>query len=89
MIRRKKFNIEVVVVNTREEIVDELGDKLDKILIMSQCVDKKVYDVHFAEELESKGAIIVPGRVTAPGSIFLIKTERISYFLAIVENGIL
>lgn len=68
--KAKGASILVVVVNTSEELEKELSSDIEKTLIMSQCVDKKVYNVEKVEELSKKGAVIVPGAITAPGSIF-------------------
>ena len=66
----KGYKISFKVVNTKEELLKEVDENPDETLIVSQCVDKKVYDVFLADKLEGKGTVIVPGKVTAPGSVF-------------------
>lgn len=66
----KKYEIPAKVVNTREELIKELNKSPGKTLILSQCVDKNVYNVKTAGELEELGAVVVPGKITAPGSVF-------------------
>ncbi|MBU0571895.1 MAG: hypothetical protein KJ995_06570 [Candidatus Omnitrophica bacterium] len=66
----KKCKIDICVVNTREELMGEVAREPGKTLVVSQCVDKKVYNVGVAEDFESMGVVIVPGKMTAPGSVF-------------------
>ncbi len=61
---------DVVVVNRREDLLKEVNADPDTTLVMSQCVDKNVYDLALAEEFHQKGIVLVPGIVTAPGSVF-------------------
>jgi len=68
--REKGYVIAVSVVNSREELMKEVSEDPGKTLLMSQCVDKNVYNVALAEELQRQGAIIVPGKATAPGGVF-------------------
>ncbi len=75
---RNGYKISVKVVNTRDELMKEVKGAPDEILIMSQCVDKYVYDVTLAGELERSGAVIVPGKVTAPGGVFSDKDSTYS-----------
>ena len=55
-----------------------------KTLLISQCVDKEVYNVNLAAELESKGVVLVPGKATAPGSVF---SDKDSTYRLLSENG--
>jgi len=73
--REKGWNIPGIVVNTREELLSEVEGNPSGVLVASQCVDKNIYDVRTADELTSKGVVIVPGRITAPGSIFSDKNS--------------
>lgn len=68
--RSRGLDIPAKVVNTRDELIGEVNQDPGNTLVMSQCVDKNVYNVDFAGELEVKGVVLVPGRVTAPGSVF-------------------
>jgi hypothetical protein len=61
--------IDICVVNTREELMTEVAQNPKETLVASQCVDKNVYNVGIAEDLESMGVVIVPGKITAPGSV--------------------
>ena len=82
--RNKDLKIEVKVINTREDLRAFAGNDLGGLLVVSQCVDKYVYDVSFAKELEDKGAVIVPGRVTAPGGVF---SDKDSTYKMLSDNG--
>ncbi|MFH1305967.1 MAG: hypothetical protein ABIH74_06170 [Candidatus Omnitrophota bacterium] len=75
----KGYDFTVNVVNSRRELTALVDNDPERTLIISQCVDKKVYDVAFADELEKRRVVIVPGRHTAPGSIFSDKNA--SYHL--------
>ncbi|MFH1878598.1 MAG: hypothetical protein ABH883_07320 [Candidatus Omnitrophota bacterium] len=74
----------VKVVNTREGLLAELEDDAAGVLLMSQCVDKNVYNTRLAEELEKKGVVIVPGKSTAPGGIF---SDKDSTYKLLSDNG--
>ena len=66
----KAAAIPAKVVNTRDELMSEIEKDPSNTLIMSQCVNKNVYNVDLAAQLEKKGLVVVPGKVTAPGSVF-------------------
>ncbi|MGB3058072.1 MAG: hypothetical protein WBC16_07975, partial [Candidatus Omnitrophota bacterium] len=66
----KGWKIRSTVVNTHDELMKEVNEYPGSTLVMSQCVDKNVYNVSVAMDLESMGAVIVPGQETAPGSVF-------------------
>lgn len=68
--REKGNDAVVIVVNKREELMKAVNEGPEETLIMSQCVDKFVYNTGLVDELVEKGVVIVPGRVTAPGSVF-------------------
>lgn len=68
--KEKGYKTEVVVVNTREDLLKEVNADPASTLVMSQCVDKGVYNVELAEEFSQRGIVTVPGIVTAPGSVF-------------------
>ncbi|MFQ5952820.1 MAG: hypothetical protein ACE5JK_05385 [Candidatus Omnitrophota bacterium] len=70
----------VIAINTREELMNEVNEDPASTLVVSQCVDKNVYNVSLAEELEKKGVVIVPGKVTAPGSVFSDKDSTYKLF---------
>jgi hypothetical protein len=82
--REKGLAIRIKVVNTRKELFSFAQEGLNSFLIMSQCVDKHVYNTSLAAELEEKGAVIVPGKVTAPGSVF---SDKDSTYKMLSDNG--
>ncbi|MFH1305106.1 MAG: hypothetical protein ABIH74_01730, partial [Candidatus Omnitrophota bacterium] len=82
--KEKGLSIPAKVINTRGELVDELRQAPAETLVVSQCVDKKVYDVALAEELKRQGVVIVPGEVTAPGSVF---SDKDSTYRLLSDDG--
>ncbi|MBD3426442.1 MAG: hypothetical protein GF409_04350 [Candidatus Omnitrophica bacterium] len=82
--REKGYAAEAVVVNTREHLLKEVNVDPEETLLVSQCVDKNVYNVALAEELAQKGTVTVPGRVTAPGSVF---SDKDSTYRLLSEEG--
>jgi len=66
----KGQSIQAKVVNTSGELMDELKTFSDETLVVSQCVDKKVYNTDLAERFETEGIVVVPGKSTAPGGVF-------------------
>jgi len=80
----KGHKVPAIVVNTRDELMKEVGEDPGGTLVVSQCVDKKVYDVTLAEELEKAGAVVVPGKVTAPGSVF---SDKDGTYRLLSDNG--
>lgn len=82
--REHSLAISAGVVNTREELVKEVGENPGRTLVMSQCVSKKVYDAHLAEELDRQGTVTVPGSVTAPGSVF---SDKDSTYRLLSDEG--
>jgi len=82
--REKGYAVSVKVVNSREELTQEVDENPAETLIMSQCVDKNVYNVALAEELEREGTVTVPGMVTAPGSIF---SDKDSTYRLLSDGG--
>ncbi|MGB2601698.1 MAG: hypothetical protein WBD00_00145 [Candidatus Omnitrophota bacterium] len=81
---RKGYKTQAVVVNSREELLKEVNADPEGTLLMSQCVDKNVYNVALAEELGQRGTVTVPGIVTAPGSIF---SDKDSTYRLLSEEG--
>jgi len=69
-LREKGRSVRAKVINTYQELMEELKTDADETLVMSQCVDKKVYNTEIAERLENEGIVIVPGKITAPGGVF-------------------
>ena len=80
----KGLNVKVQVVNTKDELFDAVNKGPGGTLVMSQCVDKYVYNVMIADELQKMGAVIVPGRFTAPGSVF---SDKDSTYQLLSEGG--
>ncbi|MBD3379990.1 MAG: hypothetical protein GF408_05965 [Candidatus Omnitrophica bacterium] len=66
----KGLGVTVKVVNTKEELRKETAADTEKVLVISQCVDKRVYNIQTAHRLEAGGVVTVPGAVTAPGGVF-------------------
>jgi len=58
------------LVNTREELMEAVNENPKSTLVISECVDSSTYNIEVLEILERMGVIVLPGRVTAPGSIF-------------------
>ncbi|MFC1570380.1 hypothetical protein ACFL4E_01200 [Candidatus Omnitrophota bacterium] len=80
----KGYSVKVVVVNTYEDLLQEVNEDPDNTLVMSQCVDKKVYNVALAEEFSQRGIVTVPGLVTSPGSVF---SDKDSTYRLLSEEG--
>jgi len=80
----KGLKIQVKVVNTHQELMEEVEQRPEKVMIVSQCADKNVYDVDIAAELETRGIITVPGRITAPGSVF---SDKDSTYRLLSDGG--
>jgi len=59
-----------VLVNTREELLDAVRGDPTGSLVISETVDARTYNLEVVEALERLGAVVLPGRVTAPGSVF-------------------
>jgi len=78
------MDIPVKVVNTWQDLVTELEPGPEDTLVISQCVDKKVYNKELAERMEARGIVIVPGKVTAPGGIF---SDKDSTYRLLSDNG--
>lgn len=60
----------VVLVQTRDELMQAIGDDAAHALVLSQCVDARVYNTELAAELKAMGVVVFPGAVTAPGGVF-------------------
>ena len=69
-ITRSGIEARCVLVNTREELMAAVNKQPLSTLVISECVDAKTYNVDVLENIERMGAIVLPGHVTAPGSIF-------------------
>ncbi|MFH1309080.1 MAG: hypothetical protein ABIH85_00180 [Candidatus Omnitrophota bacterium] len=80
----RKYPVKIIVVNTREELLKELKGQERNTLVISQCVDRKVYNTDLAEDLERKGVVVVPGKITAPGSVF---SDKDSTYQLLSKSG--
>lgn len=78
------YSIPVKVVNDREELIDDISRDPLNTLVVSQCVDKNVYNSSLAEELEREGTVTVPGKITAPGGVF---SDKDSSYRLLSDNG--
>jgi hypothetical protein len=58
------------LVNTREELLAAVNKNPTSALVISECVDSRAYNIEVLDMLEGMGVVVLPGRVTAPGSIF-------------------
>ncbi|MFH1847171.1 MAG: hypothetical protein ABH869_06430 [Candidatus Omnitrophota bacterium] len=82
---RKGYDIKAIVVNTKEDLISKINKTgEDKVLVVSQCVDKKVYNVDMAEKFEARGIVVVPGKATAPGSLF---SDKAGTYKMLSDNG--
>ncbi len=80
----KGYGISAKVVNSRDDLMGEIKGVEKEVLLISQCVDKHVYNVELSSELEDRGVVIVPGKITAPGSVF---SDKDSTYKLLSENG--
>ena len=69
-IMRSGIEARCILVNTREELLSAVNSQPLSTLVISECVDAKVYNIEVLETLERMGVIVLPGRITAPGHIF-------------------
>jgi hypothetical protein len=73
LVTRDGLPARVLLVNTREELLAAVADDPGSCLVFSECVDARAYDLALLGELEARGVVVIPGAVTAPGSIFTDK----------------
>lgn len=76
---KNDYNLEVVRVNTREEFLQEVRKNPTETLVLSQCVNKKAYNLPLANELLAEGVVVVPGLLTAPGGILSNKSKTYEF----------
>lgn len=69
-IERSDIDARCVLVNTNDELMEAVKKQPLSTLVISECVDASVYNIEVLEILERMGVIVLPGRVTAPGSVF-------------------
>ena len=69
-IERSGIDARCVLVNTNEELMEAVNKQPLSTLVISECVDASVYNIEVLEIIEGMGVIVLPGRVTAPGSVF-------------------
>ena len=68
--RRLGINVHCMLVNTKKELLAAVKKNPTSTLVISECVDSGAYNIEVLDILEDMGVIVLPGRVTAPGSIF-------------------
>lgn len=68
IVKSRNWDMEIVVVNKRKELLQEIKQGND--LVISQCVNKRVYNKRLVHKLNDRGVVVVSGKLTAPGSIF-------------------
>jgi len=83
-LREKRRSMRIKVTNSYQELTEELKTDSDKTLVISQCVDKKVYNTEIAERFENEGIVIVPGEITAPGGVF---SDKDTAYRLLSKNG--
>jgi len=81
-LKKHKKSIEVKVVNTQTEILQETSDAKN-VLVFSQAVWDMAYDLKLAKKLIKKGVFIVPGETTAAGHIF---SDKVKTFKMLQDN---
>jgi len=69
-VTRLGVNARCFLVNTRQELMEAVEENPRSTLVVSECVDSKAYNTEVLEILEGMGAVVLPGRVTAPGAVF-------------------
>ncbi|MBW2192718.1 MAG: hypothetical protein JRF27_02915, partial [Deltaproteobacteria bacterium] len=69
-ISRSNIQARCFLVNTNEELMAAARENPGSTLVISECVDAGAYNIEVLNTLEDMGVIVLPGRVTAPGSIF-------------------
>ncbi len=77
--RERGLRAELSMVHTREALCSRVMEYPEETLLLSQCADRRTYDVELAESLERRGVAIVPGSLTAPGG--LLSDKRATYSL--------
>jgi hypothetical protein len=66
---------EGTVVNTREQLTEQLKEYPGHTLLLSHCVKKTCYDIELSRIIDASGSVTSPGPLTAPGSIFSDKLK--------------
>ncbi len=69
-IKRLGIKAHCLLVNTKEELMGAVNKNPKSTLVISECVDSSAYNIEVLEILEGMGVVVLPGRITAPGSIF-------------------
>ncbi len=69
-IKRLGIKAHCLLVNTKEELLAAVNENPTSALVISECVDSSAYNIEVLDILEDMGVVVLPGRVTAPGSIF-------------------
>jgi len=80
--------IEVVKVDITDELVAEAAVSPSGTMLLSQCVQSKVYNVDVCHGLEKDGLVCLPGATTAPFGPFTYK-ERTYALLDDPENRVI
>ncbi len=65
-----------IVIDNRNELLNELKEFPSETLILSHCVTKECYDIHLSENIEKNmNSVVSPGYITAPGALFSDKLK--------------
>ncbi len=66
-LNRLGLSIPVRVLNRREELLARASRAPGELLVISQTAQRSLYDATLAKVLESRGVVVAPGPLTAPG----------------------
>ncbi|MCE2452076.1 MAG: hypothetical protein J4F48_04405 [Nitrospinae bacterium] len=61
------LSIPVRVLNRREELLARAAKAPKELLVISQTAQRSLYDATLAKVLETRGIVVAPGSLTAPG----------------------
>ncbi len=73
------LSIPVRVLNRREELLARAARAPGELLVISQAAQRSLYDATLARALETRGVVVVPGVLTAPGGP--LSNKKITYEL--------
>ncbi len=71
--------VPVRVLNRREELLARVAEAPRELLVVSQAAHRSLYDATLARVLESRGIVVVPGPLTAPGGP--LSNKKVTYEL--------
>lgn len=71
--------IPVRVLNRREELLARAARAPGELLVISQAAQRSLYDAGLARALETRGVVVAPGPLTAPGGP--LSNKKVTYEL--------